>query len=247
MTSHETPEKGPAAFLGQILLIPLFEHLYGDTQQVLFPLGMSPLGLLLLSKRLHPNLLVLATKQAVEDTSLKLDTVTKRQVLALVDHLLASLNRHLGVSRNRLSRLERLLHQRLIRRECPGCHTPLLSLCSRERLARENKLHGLGFADGAGQALAAARTRDCAELDLRLTKVGSLSAIDEIAHHGELTTAAQRVTRDGRENGLLDLGSQERPGLNERLGVCLGKCKRGHLLDVCAGREGLLGPGQDND
>lgn len=58
-------------------------------------LRVSPLRLLLFGKSLHANLLVLAAKQAVENTSLKLNSVPQAKVLALVDNLLASLDSNL--------------------------------------------------------------------------------------------------------------------------------------------------------
>lgn len=208
---------------------------------------MRPLGLLLLRKRLHTNLLILAAKKAVEDAPLELDSVPQRQVLALVDHLLARLDRHLGVSRNRLRQLERLLHQRLVCRERPRGNPPPLSLGTGEGLARQDELHGLGLAHRACQALAAAGSRDGAQLDLGLAKVGVLSAVNEVAHHGKLAAATQCVARDGGNDGLLDLRRQQRPRLDERLGIRLGEGQRRHLLNICARRKRLLRAGEDNN
>ncbi len=55
------------------------------------------------------------------------------------------------------------------------------------------------------------------------------------------------MARDGSNDGLFDLGGQQRPGLDKGLGVGFGKGEGSHLLDVGAGSEGLFGAGQDND
>lgn len=208
---------------------------------------MRPLSLLLLGKGLHTNLLILAAKQAVEHSSLVLNTVAQRQVLALVDNLLASHGGNLGVSSNGLGKLERLLHQGLIRREGSGSNSPFLSLHAAEGLAGEDELHGLGLSDGTGKALTATSTRDGAELDFGLTEVGLLSAVDQVAHHGELAAATKGVSGNSGQNGLLDLGRQQRPRLDEGLGIGFGKRQGSHLLDVGTSGESLLGAGQDDD
>lgn len=208
---------------------------------------MGPLGLLLLRKRLHPNLLVLAPEDTVEHPPLVLDAVPQRQVLTLVHHLLGPNDRHLGVARDGLRRLERALHERLVARERPRRQPPLLRLDARERFARQDELHGLGLADRPGQSLATAGAGDRAQLDLGLAEVGPLRAVEDVGHHGELAAAAQRMTGHGGDDGLLDLGRELRPRLDEALRVGLGEGERRHLLDIRTSSERLLRAGQDDD
>lgn len=207
---------------------------------------MRPGRLLLLGKGLHANLLVLAAKDAVEHTALVLDTVPQRQVLALVDNLLAAQNSDLGVARNRLGRLERRLHQLLVRGEHASSHTPLTGLLTGEGLAGQDQLHGASLADSTGQTLATASTGDGAELDLGLAKVGRLGAVEGVAHESQLAAAAQSVAGDSSDNGLLDAGGHVGPRLDKGIGVGLGEGQGSHLLDVGAGGEGALRARQDN-
>jgi hypothetical protein len=78
-----------------------------------------------------------------------------------------------------------------------------------------------------------------AELDLWLPELGSIGSYQQIAHHRQLTAAAQRVAGDrgdGRGAGRGELG----PLGEEVGGEHVGERQARHLLDVCACREGLL-------
>lgn len=210
------------------------------------PLLVHPLRLRLLRKRLHPDLLILATKQAVEHTPLIINTIPQRQILALVHHLLSRLHSHLTVPSNSLGRVQRRRDERLVVLEAPRSHTPLLSLHTAEALPGEDQLHSPRLAHRSRKALAPTRSRDSAELDLRLSEVGSLSAVEDITHESELAAAAEGVAGDGGDEGLGEEGGQVGPGLDELLSVGLGEGEGGHLLDVCAGGEGALGAGEDD-
>lgn len=206
-----------------------------------------PLGLLLLGEGLHTNLLVLAAEEAVEYSPLVLDAIPQRQVLALVDHLLGALNGHPRIAGDSLGSLQRLLHQLFVTGEGLGRKAPSLGVRTRERLAGQDQLHGLGLPDGPRQPLASTGPGDGAELDLRLPKVGALGAVEDVAHHGQLAPAAQGVTGHGGNDGLLDPRREVGPRLDEGAGVGLGKGEGLHLLDVGPRGEGLLGASQDDD
>ena len=205
-----------------------------------------PLRLGLLRKRLHPDLLVLAAEQAVEHTPLVVDTIPQRQVLALVHNLLARLHGHLAVASNRLGRVQCRLDERLIVLEAPRCHTPLLSLHTAEALPGEDQLHSSRLAHGSCEALASPGSGNCAELDLRLSEVGGLGAVEDISHERELTAAAEGVSRDRSDERLGEEAGQVGPRLDELLSVGLGEGEGGHLLNVCASGEGALGAGEDD-
>ena len=104
----------------------------------------------------------------------------------------------------------------------------------------------LGLADEARQALGSAEPGDDAELDLGLAEARGIGGEDEVAHHRQLAPAAERVAGDGGDDRLaaaeegLRLGRQEilAEHIHEPLGL--------HVLDVGAGREGLLVAGQDH-
>ena len=68
--------------------------------------------------------------------------------------------------------------------------------------AGQAQLHRLGLADGAGQPLRAADARHDAELDLGLAELGRVGGEDDVAHHGELAAAAERVAGDRRDDRL---------------------------------------------
>jgi hypothetical protein len=206
----------------------------------------SPVGLLLLRKCLHPNLLVLSAKQSMEHPPLVLDTVPQRQILTLVHHFLRRHHRNLGIRSNRLRRLQHTRHQLLVRRKRPRRNPPLLRLLTTEKLARQNQLHRLTLAHRPRQPLAASRTGDRAQLDLGLAELGVSGAIDQVAHECQLATAAEGVARNSSEDGLLDRGGEVGPGLDEGGGVGFGEGEGRHLLDVGAGGEGLGGAREDD-
>jgi hypothetical protein len=77
------------------------------------------------------------------------------------------------------------------------------------------------------------------ELDLRLAEAGRVGRNDEIADHGQLAAAAQRIAGNGGNHRLSQIGDplpvgEEVVHIGRGIGLVL------HLLDVGAGREGLL-------
>ena len=120
-----------------------------------------------------------------------------------------------------------------------------LGLLGAHHAAGQAHLHGLGLADEPGQALGAAHARHDAELDLGLAELGVVGRDDEVAHHGELAAAAEREARHRGDHRLAParhlLPAGEEIG---QIGVRVGELR--HLLDVGAGREGLLRSGDDD-
>nr|POE74298.1 hypothetical protein CFP56_70773 [Quercus suber] len=206
---------------------------------------MLPLRLLLVRKSLHTNLLILAAKQAVENPSLIFHPFPDAQVLALVHHLFARLDRDSAVARNGLCRRERGLYTLLGRREHPRRKSPIIRILSAEVLSRENQLHRTALADRTRQTLRATRARDDAQLDLRLAEVGFRRAVEDVAHHGQLAASTQRVSVDRRDDGLLDGVGEVTPGLDKVVPVGLREGLGAHFFDVGAGREGFVRAGQD--
>jgi hypothetical protein len=127
----------------------------------------------------------------------------------------------------------------------PGDKARALRLGRVHHAARQTEVHRLRFADGAGQALGAARARDDAQLDLGLTEPGRVGRDDEVAHHREFAAAAERKAGHRGDDRLAPSGDAV-PGRDEVVQIGGRKGEWLHLTDVGSGREGLLGPG-DHD
>ena len=78
-----------------------------------------------------------------------------------------------------------------------------------------------------------------------LAELGRLGRDDEIAHHGQLAAAAERVTGHRRDRGLWACEMCSSPG-DEVFEIDVHIALFLHLLDVCTGREGLFAAGDDN-
>jgi hypothetical protein len=145
---------------------------------------------------------------------------------------------------DRLRNLDCLIHQAR-RRDHPRDEARALRFRRVHHAAREAKIHGLGFADGAGETLRPADARNDAELDLGLAEFRRVGRDDDVTHHGELAAAAEGKTRDRSDRGFarprqrIPIG---REVAHERIHVGFVR----HLLDVGAGRERLLRTGDDH-
>ena len=101
------------------------------------------------------------------------------------------------------------------------------------------KIHRLGLADEAGQALAAAGTRYDAEIDFRLPEPCCFRRNNEVAHHGDLASAAEGIS-GYRGNHRLAARAEPGPAADEIGLVGIREFKLCHLLDVSTGGERLL-------
>ena len=209
-------------------------------------LPMLPLRLLLLSKSLHPNLLVLAPKQTVEDSPLELNTLPHPQVLALIHHLLRSFDSNLAIARNRLGSIERAIKTLLRRLKHPSRKSPVIRIPSTEVLACEYEFHSPTLPNRSRQPLTPAGAGNDTKLDLRLAEVRFLGTVQHIRHHRQLTSPAQSMSIDSADYRLLDQGGEFGPGFYEigAVGVC--ECFGRHFFDVGAGCEGFFGAGEDH-
>ena len=94
-----------------------------------------------------------------------------------------------------------------------------------------------------GEALGAAAARDDPERDLRLPELGGLGGDDQVAEQRELAAPAQGETRhrrdDRRAGGGDPLPERHRRAVQHVLERALR-----HRLDVRAGREHLVAPGE---
>lgn len=172
----------------------------------------------------------------MEQSPLILNPLPQRQLLTLIHNLLPSNNSNPTIPRNSLRSLKSRLKQLLLptinnlRR-----NTPLPGFLPTKVLPRQNQLHSLALANGASQALGAAGAGDRPELDLRLAEGGGGGAVDDVAHEGELTAAAEGVAGDGGDDGLADGVGEVGPGSNEVVVVRGGEAEGGHFFDIGAG------------
>src|SRR5207248_8977208 len=88
--------------------------------------------------------------------------------------------------------------------------------------------------------------RDRAERDLRLTEPRGIGGNDDVAHHRDLAPAAERKPGYRRNHRFAALPYPLPPAGDEVLAIDLGIALRHHLLDIGAGGERLLVPGQDD-
>src|SRR2546430_11297316 len=68
-----------------------------------------------------------------------------------------------------------------------------IRLLSVDHVAREDQAERIAFADQPGQPLRAPIARGDAELDLGLAELGGFARDPQVARHGELAAAAQRI------------------------------------------------------
>ena len=108
----------------------------------------------------------------------------------------------------------------------------------------QDHVHRLRLAHRAGQPLGATGAGQNAEIDLRLAELRGIGGEDEVAHHRQLAAAAQRKARDRGDHRLLHAQHRLPALADEVLQRGLGIGAVLHLLDVGAGREGLLVAGQ---
>ncbi|MCY1441367.1 hypothetical protein D9M71_576800 [compost metagenome] len=143
-----------------------------------------------------------------------------------------------------MRRLEGFLEQ-LIDWEHPRHQPGALGLAGRHHASGQAHLHGLGPADGTGQALGAADPRQHAEGDFRQAETGVVGGVYEVAHQRQLAAAAQRVAGDRGDDRLAPRG--DAVGLGEVVVVVdLRKLLVRQFLDVRAGGEGLARTGEDD-
>ena len=109
---------------------------------------------------------------------------------------------------------------------------------------RQDQVHRLGLADGAGEPLRPAHAGQDAELDFGLAEFRGVGGDQQITHHRQLTAAAECIAGDRGDRGRARRG-EFGPLREEVGGEHLGERQVGHLLDVRAGRECLLVSGHD--
>lgn len=206
---------------------------------------MRPFSFLLLGKSLHPNLLVLTSKQAVEYPPFILHSLSNPQILTLVHNLLTCLDSNLTIPRNRLRSSQRPFDTLLGRRKHPRSQTPLIRFPPTETLACQDQFHRPRFPNCPRQPLTPSRTRYHAQLDLGLSKIRLFRTVQNVRHHCQLTASSQRMPIHGRNDGFLDRGRKFGPGLDKVVSVGVREGFGGHFFNVGACCKGFVGAGKD--
>ena len=81
-----------------------------------------------------------------------------------------------------------------------GDEAGTLRLFSIHGATGEDQLHGLRLTDSAGQALGSAHSRNYAQVDFWLAELRSVGGQDEVAHHRDLASSAERIPGDGGDH-----------------------------------------------
>jgi hypothetical protein len=100
--------------------------------------------------------------------------------------------------------------------------------------------------DGTRQALRSARAGNDAQLDFRLAELGVIGGDDEVAHHGQLATAAQGEAADGGDHWLAHAANLLPIARDEIVLVNIGVIGCGHGANICAGGKGFFAAGDDH-
>jgi hypothetical protein len=203
-----------------------------------------PLGLPLLDECGPALLLVLGGEQAPERLALLAHPFGQGGVEGGVHRLGRGGQRHAGEGRHLACDVGYRIREALDRQD-PGDQTGPLSFLGAHHAAGEDEVHRLVLTDGAGEALGTAHTGDDAEGDLGLAELRLLAGEDDVAHHGELTAAAEGEALDRGDDRGLDVRDPLPLGV-EALELDVGPGLVLHLGDVGAGGEGLLAAGDDD-
>ena len=179
----------------------------------------------------------------MEHAPLEADALGKRGFERAIDRFLREHRSRQRHRRDRFRRLHRFVHQ-VRRRHHAGDEARALGFLRVHHAAGEAEVHRLGLADGACEALRSADARNDAELDFGLAEFRIVRRNDQIALHRKLASAAKRETGNRRDHRLSRVrGAVPVGGEVPEKRIHEGFIR--HLLDVGAGREGLLRSGDD--
>ena len=193
----------------------------------------------------HAFCLVVKREVSLEQLPLDRETLFQRGFERAVDQVFQVARYRLRVSGDLGGGFERDIEV-LVERHNARDQAGALGLVDIHHAPRQTQVHRFRFTDQRGQALGAADAGHDTELDFRLAEPGVVGGDDEIAHHRQLATAAERITRDRGDDRLCALRDAiavpRQAGIVEHLRV-------GHILhfaDIGAGREGLVAAADDD-
>ena len=207
-------------------------------------LAVGEVGFALLDESGHALTAIIRGKGGVEEPLLEVESLLQRHLVGSVDGLLAHGDRELRVGSHLVGGFDSGVDQ-LVNGEHLAHETRSLRRLGVDHIPRQAHLHGFGLADRARQPLGASGARNRANADLRLTEAGLLPGVNDIAHHGQLTSAAERVAVHSRDDGLGAVGHITPEG-EEVTAVDISELLVLHLLDVGSRGEGLIAAGEDH-
>src|SRR3954462_13196447 len=202
------------------------------------------LRLSLLDERREPLVGVFGGAGDIERASLEVDTRVERRFEGVVDPFFRKPHRHRALRRDLGGHRLRFLEPCLLRND-PGNETELSGLLRGEHPPAQDHVHRHCLADGAGQALRAARAGHHTEIDLRLSELRRFCCDDQVANHGELAAAAEAETGN-RRNERRAQPANRIPAIDASLVVERYGRPGSQLSDVCAGRKGPFVSAQDD-
>jgi hypothetical protein len=183
--------------------------------------------------------LIVRGEKRIKQPPLVPDPLRQSRLEGAIDRFLGHEDRRKRHGGDRRSRLQRL-GKKIGGRNDPRHEAGAFRLLGPHHPAGEHQIHRLGLADRARQPLGAARAGNDAKLDLRLTESRGVRRQDEIAHHCELTAAAERKACDGGDDRLSRTRHRV-PAADKVVEEGVDETLIAHLLDVGARRKSLLG------
>ena len=182
----------------------------------------------------------------MEHPSLELHTFPQPRLLTLIHHFLSSLGRYPREPRNLLCSCQAPLDTFFRTLKALRSQPPLLRLAPIDHPPRKYHVHSLTLPDRPRQPLRSPRTWYRPQRDLRLPKHSPGRTVDNVRHHRQLASPAQRIPVHRRQQRLLHRTRLRRPRRDEVLAVSLPERQVAHFGDVRARGEGLLIPGEDD-
>lgn len=182
----------------------------------------------------------------MEHPPFKLYTFPQSRLLALVHHLLRRLRRYPRKPCNLLRCRQTALNALIGRLKTSRSKTPLLRHPPVDHPPRQYHLHRLTLPDRTRQPLRAPRPGYCPQCNLRLPKLRPRRAVQDIRHHRQLASTAQRVPIHGGDQRLGHGARLRGPRGDEVVAVGLPERLVAHLGDVGASGKGLLTAGEDD-
>ncbi|MNQ90315.1 hypothetical protein D3C85_1056510 [compost metagenome] len=162
-----------------------------------------------------------------------------------VHRLLVQLDRHLRQAGDLRRHLQRLVEDAFGRHHAAD-QPAALGFPRVHQAPGQAQVHGLGLADGAGQALGAAGARQGADLDLRLAEARVVGGDEQVAHHRQFAATAQGQAAHRRDHRLAAARHLFPVGRHEVLQIDVGERLVAQLGDVRTGGEGLVAAGDDH-
>ena len=189
--------------------------------------------------------MVVSRKQGVKQPALKHYTVRQAGLEGAVHGFFGRHHARLAVCAHHQRSAQGFFHQ-LFKRHHAADQPRALGLHCVHHAACQCHVHCFGFAHRTRQALGAARAGNHAQLDFRLAKFSVVSRNNKVAHHGQLTTAAQSKTTHCCDHWLANAFDLLPIAGDVVALVDIGKTVFGHRANVSPGCKGFFTASDDH-